>query len=572
MNKISIAKAEYYGYQKSFIYNDEDLLFLDNYELLDITKNNLLYLLKLETSPDFLLYDTESVIFYKVLEDVTIDFNVIKSALNKIINEELSFDTIKDYLYILLDENAHFIEHIHPFNEFKSMKKEYFLKNEIQIVMNGLIALNQAINPYNYIEKIKGILNIIDNLLKGEYKEENTIKFLLNYLLANDKEFKNNKEAIDFFNELLNLLDDEDYFKLQLLADAYNEGNAFIDVNKDIGIAYALQAFIAKKDTHLANFIADYYINYAPKCSKTDVGFLCANYSYLNDQNTQATLLLSKCYKEGIGTFSDVTISYNILKEGYFKAFKDLIEKSIFDNYFVQLAKTMAKYLNDGYGQEVDRLSAKEIASEVLFILKEKNNKKELNDFYEEYLINYYDEIERVIENDGYDVTSNTRSLVVRDAECVVELNDNLLYIDLTLKNDGLLHFYFEDIDLLEFTNHARFIVEIDENEIREDDVVQINSEPTRCFFFGKEINFMCKDGSLTVTTKKTYYIPEFIKDLNKKYRIALINLKNKIKLIEVNKNIDVGDTIIYLNKEYIIQEIFELYEDKYVDILKKIN
>ena len=94
MENFSLAKLKFLGYNRSFYYDKDDETSFDDYSLVDIDKKTFFDILSLKINLFNLLTDEETIVFYKVLDDISLSKDLILGVFNLIVNETMTFEQV----------------------------------------------------------------------------------------------------------------------------------------------------------------------------------------------------------------------------------------------------------------------------------------------------------------------------------------------------------------------------------------------------------------------------------------------------------------------------------------------
>ena len=145
MENFSLAKLKFLGYNRSFYYDKDDETSFDDYSLVDIDKETFFDILSLKINLFNLLTDEETIVFYKVLDDISLSKDLILGVFNLIVNESMSFDQVEKYLDIFFNDDLKFSIHIDDIKNFDFRNNDYFFKNENNLIVCSLKYLYENI-------------------------------------------------------------------------------------------------------------------------------------------------------------------------------------------------------------------------------------------------------------------------------------------------------------------------------------------------------------------------------------------------------------------------------------------
>lgn len=575
MENFSLAKLKFLGYTRSFYYDKDDEQTFDDYTLVDIDKKTFVDILSLKINLFNLLTDDNSIVFYKVLNDISISKQFLLNIFNLIINENISYNQVVKYLDIFFDYNLVFANHIKEVKNFNYKNNDYFFDEESNLIICSLKYLYEEIVEENYLTLISEQIQIIEELSNKETNNFSNIttKFILYFLRMKSNYVDENKGLAEYFvSSLLKIKKDFPFFAYETLATEYYYSSKLVKKDYKKALYYALKAFKIYKTSGIANIITKSLILLNEKNKKENYKecFKYIVFSYLNNKNYIAGYLLADCYKYGIGTFKSIEVALNILNECYESRFKDFLLTGNLDNGFLEVLTRLIKIYNyDLKNSQENKLL------ESYFLQLREVVKMRYHIFQNEsdfQIIKLLNEIlftslnicnKRIIKNNAYDVTNFLNSFSLSHIEGKLQLEDNYLILELFPKEDSLLYIEFKEILFAEFTKSAKFLIEYNiENKIDDHVINEFNSSLNNVIFSNGNIYLLYKDEVIDLVNASVQYVPSNMVNINKFYNIGLILIKNKRKYLYLDSNIKEGEFIQLKNKKYKVEKILQVYED----------
>lgn len=575
MENFSLAKLKFLGYTRSFFYDKDDELSFDDYTLVDIDKKTFLDILNLKINLFNLLTDENSIVFYKILDDISISKEFILEVFNLIIKENISFNQVIKYLDIFFDENLMFTNHIIEIRNFNKKNDDYFFENEANLIICSLKYLYDEMIEIDYIKLISEQIEIINELSDKKNSEFSNIttKFILYFLsLKSDYIEENNQVSKYFLSSLLKIKQDYPFFAYETLATEYFFASKLTKKDYKKALFYALKAFKIYKSPAMANIIGRTLILLNKKNEKEIYNdcFKYIAYSYLNNKNFIAGYLLADCYRYGVGTFNSTEVALNILKECSEARFRDFLLTGNFDNGYLDILLRLIKINFYDLKMKLDDALLKSYFLQLREIIKTRyhisNSDKDFNilKLLNDILFDNLDlSIIRIIKNNGYDVTKYLNSFSLSHIEGKIQSEENYLTLELSPKENQLLYIEFKDIAFGEFTKKAKFIIEYkNDNKIDDQVINEFNSSLNNVIFSNGTIFLLYKEEVIDLTNVNIYYVPSKMVNISKLYNIGYVFIKNKRKYLYLSDEVEEGDFIKIKNKKYQIKKILHVYED----------
>ena len=386
-----------------------------------------------------------------------------------------------------------------------------------------------------------------------------------------------------YHDNLLALANDGDYDSMRTLGYEYYEGTNGFELDAYKATELLEKCFNISRDPDLARTLG--YIYYYGRTTngepQKDKAFQYFAIGHIAGGYYEATYKLADCYVKGYGTPVCYQAAYNLVDKAYGETYDYFAEGK--DSKFADLALRMGSYFKDGIFVEKNLRVAKDYFLEARTAIKQRLEHMEyigdrgiavnISKTLEELNAELGCAREREIYRGGYLLENYNQSFGNVDFKFKL-VEEGLMQITFTRPKNVRSKYFLHIIPSINFSERCKVVnyllecITIDEDTIKELSSKKVEGIE---FYNGETyIHFVDQTMYVFKSSQKIIYIPETLKDIDRKYTIATVEFYPNSKQYDYlapNANVNVGDKLTVDSngkiKTVTVKHVKYLYEDE---------